>query len=223
MQNLRRRGPGYYPTHDTRTNPRKRSTIPIASSALADSDAARFRRARAERRFNLPDESAPCPGECHTDHAARSAPKDDRHPSGNKRCPARQPNHPLRPARLTPSDPPPPVFNWWRQTAHRRWQRRELASTCAKHWGRWIARSCARDGGGARNQHCPDSKQKRAHLSERVSNSKSSPRPQRDREPAPKAPAASPARLPSRTRPHPAWPPKPAPPQSPPAPSRSSP
>jgi hypothetical protein len=24
----------------------------------------------------------------------------------------------------------------------------ELASTCAKHWGRWIARPCAQDGGG---------------------------------------------------------------------------
>jgi hypothetical protein len=25
---------------------------------------------------------------------------------------------------------------------------RRLASTCAQHWGRWIARSCAQDGGG---------------------------------------------------------------------------
>ena len=144
-QNLRRRGPEYSTPHDTTQTRANWTGNPAASSALADSRAAHACDARAQRRLNAPDDLPPWSCDWHTAHAYRSAPSEDRHPiQGNKRCPARQPNHPLRLARYA-CDPPPPHYVWWRQfpfVATVRW----LPPSHAV-WGRWIARvACETEG-----------------------------------------------------------------------------
>ena len=116
----------------------------------------------------------PSPRECDTRYACGYAQSEDRHPirESKQRCPVRQPDspHPEKrskaarlegrgrahhrepyltiPLRLADyvSDPPPPATQVEASASP---QRRGIASISAKHWGRWIARSCAQDGGGA--------------------------------------------------------------------------
>ena len=85
---------GYSPTHDTAQTHAHWAGNPAASSALADSCAAHACDARAERRFNAPDDRPPWSCDWHTGHAVRSAPSEDRHPQGPTRCATPQPDSP---------------------------------------------------------------------------------------------------------------------------------
>ena len=58
-QILRPRGPAYYAPHDTAQTRANWAGNPVASSALADSDAACLCDARVERRLNIPDDPGP--------------------------------------------------------------------------------------------------------------------------------------------------------------------
>ena len=95
-QILRPRGPAYYAPHDTAQTHAHWAGNPAASSALADSCAARACDARVQRRLNPPDDPPPSASECHTGNAGWSAPRDERHPTtGNPtRCTTPQPDSP---------------------------------------------------------------------------------------------------------------------------------
>ncbi len=170
-QILRPRGPAYYAPHDTAQTRAHWAGNPVASRSLDRCDAARACDAHVQRRCNPPDDHPPSACDWHTDNAGWSAPRDERHNQGTPRCPARQPNSPhaeerskaarleargrahhrephltipLRLARYA-RDPPPPATHGEASASK---QRRGIASISAKHWGRWIAASSRRDGGG---------------------------------------------------------------------------
>jgi hypothetical protein len=93
--------------------------------------------------------------------ACRSAPRDDRHLQGTRSCPARRHAHHREPHLAIPlrlacyaNDPPPPA------TQVEATRRRGIASISAQHWGRWIAASSRRDGGGL----APHPPLRRVHL-----------------------------------------------------------
>jgi hypothetical protein len=167
-QNLRRPERAYSPPHDTAQTRANWAGNPVASRSLDRCDAARACDARAKRRLYSPDDPPPSACESHTGHAGWSAPSEDRHHQGTSGCSAKQPDspHPEQrtkcapvegrgrahhpephltiPLRLARSarDPPPPA----KQVEAT--QRRGIASISPQDWGRWIARSCAQDGGG---------------------------------------------------------------------------
>ena len=80
---------GYSLAHDTAQTRANWTRNPAASSAMADSCAARICDARVQRRLNSPDARPPSPRDWHTDDAGRPAPSDERHPTTgtpNGRC-----------------------------------------------------------------------------------------------------------------------------------------
>ena len=73
---------GYSLAHDTAQTRANWTGNPAASSAMADSCAARICDARVQRRLNAPDARPPSPRDWHTDDAERPAQSDERHHQG---------------------------------------------------------------------------------------------------------------------------------------------